>query len=153
MAYHRYHKMDTRIVRIFNTYGPRMRARDGRVVSNFVVQALRGEPLTIYGDGNQTRSFCFVSDLVEGITRLFHSDLVEPTNVGNPREFTVVQLAELVLRLTGSSSTIERHPLPVDDPRVRQPDITRARALLQWEPRVSLEDGLRQTIDYFRSRV
>jgi nucleoside-diphosphate-sugar epimerase len=130
-----------------------MRARDGRVVSNFVVQALRGEPLTIYGDGNQTRSFCFVSDLVEGITRLFHSDLVEPTNVGNPREFTVVQLAELVLRLTGSSSKIERHPLPVDDPRVRQPDITRARALLQWEPRVSLEDGLRQTIDYFRSRV
>jgi len=153
MAYHRYHKMDTRIVRIFNTYGPRMRARDGRVVSNFVVQALKGEPLTIYGDGSQTRSFCYVSDLVEGITRLFHSDLVEPTNVGNPREFTVLQLAELVLRLTGSSSRIERHPLPVDDPRVRQPDIARARALLQWEPRVSLEDGLRQTIDYFRSRV
>lgn len=153
MAYHRYHKMDTRIVRIFNTYGPRMRARDGRVVSNFVVQALRGEPLTIYGDGTQTRSFCYVSDLVEGITRLYHSDLVDPTNLGNPREFTVIQLAELVLRLTGSKSRIERRPLPEDDPRVRQPDITRARAKLQWEPAVSLEDGLQRTIDYFRTRV
>jgi dTDP-glucose 4,6-dehydratase len=153
MAYHRYHQLDTRIVRIFNTYGPRMRARDGRVVSNFVVQALRGEPLTIYGDGSQTRSFCYVSDLIEGIVRLFHSDLIDPTNLGNPGEFTVLELAQAVLRLTGSSSPIEHRPLPVDDPRVRKPDITRARAELGWEPTVALDDGLRRTIEYFRSRV
>jgi dTDP-glucose 4,6-dehydratase len=151
MAYHRYHQLDTRIVRIFNTYGPRMRPGDGRVVSNFVVQALRGEPLTLYGEGQQTRSFCYVSDMVEGIYRLFLSRDPEPTNIGNPREFTVRQLAEQVLALTGSRSTIERRPLPTDDPKVRQPDITRARALLGWEPTVELTDGLTRTIAHFRA--
>jgi dTDP-glucose 4,6-dehydratase len=153
MAYHRYHHIDTRIVRIFNTYGPRMRARDGRVVSNFVVQALRGEPLTVYGEGQQTRSFCYVSDEVDGIYRLFMSDHTEPTNIGNPNEFTVRQLAELVLKLTGSKSTLEKRPLPIDDPKVRQPDITKARALLGWEPKVSLEEGLKQTIAYFAQQL
>ena len=153
MAYHRYHGIDTRIIRIFNTYGPRMRARDGRVVSNFVVQALKGEPLTIYGEGQQTRSFCYVSDEVDGIYRLFMSDHTEPTNIGNPNEFTVRQLAEKVLALTGSASKIESRPLPVDDPKVRQPDITKARTLLGWEPRVSLEEGLRHTIAYFRNHL
>ncbi|HSB54458.1 MAG TPA: GDP-mannose 4,6-dehydratase, partial [Gemmatimonadales bacterium] len=153
MAYHRYHGIDTRIVRIFNTYGPRMRARDGRVVSNFVVQALQGAPLTIYGDGQQTRSFCYVSDLIEGIYRLFRSDHTDPTNIGNPHEFTVRQLAELVLRLTGSSSVIEAHPLPTDDPKVRRPDITKARRLLGWEPVVELEEGILRTIGYFRGRL
>jgi dTDP-glucose 4,6-dehydratase len=153
MAYHRYHGIDTRIIRIFNTYGPRMRARDGRVVSNFVVQALRGEPLTIYGEGQQTRSFCYVSDEVDGIFRLFMSDHTEPTNIGNPNEFTVMQLAQLVLKLTGSSSPVEKRPLPIDDPKVRQPDITKARALLGWEPKVSLEEGLSHTIAYFRERL
>ena len=150
MAYHRYHDLDTRIVRIFNTYGPRMRPHDGRVVSNFIVQALRGEPLTIYGDGSQTRSFCYVDDLIDGIVRLWESGTADPTNVGNPHEFTVRQLAELVLRLTGSRSPIVQKPLPVDDPRVRQPDITRARTTLGWEPQVALEEGLRRTIQYFR---
>ncbi len=149
MAYHRFHGIETRIIRIFNTYGPRMRARDGRVVSNFVVQALRGEPLTVYGEGEQTRSFCYVSDEVDGIYRLFRSDLTDPTNIGNPNEFTVRQLAELVLRLTGSTSRIEHRPLPTDDPKVRRPDITRARTLLGWEPTVTLEQGLEQTIAYF----
>ncbi len=149
MAYHRYHGVDTRIVRIFNTYGPRMRAHDGRVVSNFVVQALKGDPLTIYGDGSQTRSFCYMSDLVEGIVRLFRSDRTDPTNVGNPDEFTVRELAETVLRLTGSRSRIEQRPLPVDDPKVRRPDITLARQVLGWEPAVRLEEGLRRTIDFF----
>jgi dTDP-glucose 4,6-dehydratase len=153
MAYHRYHGLDTRIVRIFNTYGPRMRARDGRVVSNFVVQALKGEPLTVYGDGQQTRSFCYVSDLVDGIYRLFQSDHSEPTNIGNPNEFTVRQLADLVIRMTGSRSVLEKRPLPVDDPKVRQPDITRARSLLGWEPRVELESGLGRTIEFFRTRL
>ena len=153
MAYHRYHAVDTRIVRIFNTYGPRMRARDGRVVSNLVVQALRGEPLTIYGDGSQTRSFCYVSDLVEGITRLFQSDLVDPTNIGNPREFTVLQLAELVKRLTGATAPIVSRPLPTDDPKVRRPDITRARELLGWSAQVELEEGLQGTIDHFRKQL
>jgi dTDP-glucose 4,6-dehydratase len=153
MAYHRYHGIDTRIIRIFNTYGPRMRARDGRVVSNFVVQALRGEPLTIYGEGEQTRSFCFVSDEVEGIFRLFMSDHCDPTNIGNPNEFTVLRLAQTVLTLTGSKSPIEKRPLPIDDPKVRQPDITKARALLGWEPKVSLEEGLMQTIAYFREQL
>jgi dTDP-glucose 4,6-dehydratase len=149
MAYHRYHGVETRIVRIFNTYGPRMRPADGRVVSNFIVQALRGDPISIYGDGSQTRSFTYVDDLVEGIYRLFLSDRVEPTNIGNPGEFTVRELAELVLRLTGSPSTINHLPLPEDDPKVRQPDIAVARAVLGWEPRVPLEDGLRRTIPYF----
>ncbi len=153
MAYHRYHGIDTRIIRIFNTYGPRMRARDGRVVSNFVVQALRGEPLTVYGDGQQTRSFCFVSDLIDGIYRLFMSDHTEPTNIGNPNEFTVMQLAEKVLELTGSASAIVKRPLPTDDPKIRQPDITKARKLLGWEPKVPLEQGLPQTIDYFKSHL
>jgi dTDP-glucose 4,6-dehydratase len=150
MAYHRFHGIDTRIVRIFNTYGPRMRPNDGRVVSNFIVQALRGQPLTVYGDGSQTRSFCYVADEVEGITRLFHRGDAFPTNIGNPGEFTVQQLADLVLELTGSSSTIDRRPLPEDDPKVRQPDLTKARAQLEWEPTVSLRDGLTQTIAYFR---
>src|SRR5712664_204439 len=149
MAYHRYHRLDTRIVRIFNTYGPRMRPHDGRVVSNFIVQALKGEPLTVYGDGSQTRSFCYVDDLVEGIVRLFERGGPEPTNIGNPNEFTVRQLAALVLRLTGSRSRIMEQPLPTDDPKVRQPDIQRARETLGWEPKVSLEDGLRRTIEYF----
>ncbi|HSB54744.1 MAG TPA: UDP-glucuronic acid decarboxylase family protein [Gemmatimonadales bacterium] len=150
MAYHRYHGLDTRIVRIFNTFGPRMRAHDGRVVSNFVVQALKGEPLTVYGDGQQTRSFCYVTDLIEGIYRLFESDEVDPVNVGNPDEFTVRQLADLVLRLTGSKAAIELRPLPEDDPKVRQPDIGRAQALLGWSPKVPLEEGLGHTIEFFR---
>ncbi|MFN2317609.1 MAG: UDP-glucuronic acid decarboxylase family protein [Gemmatimonadales bacterium] len=153
MAYHRHHGVDTRIVRIFNTYGPRMRPHDGRVVSNFIVQALRGEALTIYGEGNQTRSFCYVSDLVEGIYRLFMSDRVDPTNVGNPTEFTVRQLAEQVLALTGSTSPLRTLPLPEDDPKVRQPDITIARAVLGWEPKVALREGLQDTIAYFRTRL
>jgi dTDP-glucose 4,6-dehydratase len=153
MAYHRYHKLDTRIVRIFNTYGPRMRPNDGRVVSNFIVQALRGEPLTMYGDGSQTRSFCYVDDLIEGIVRLFARGTEDPTNLGNPNEFTVRQLAERVLSLTGSKSKIVERPLPEDDPRVRRPDITRARKLLDWEPRVPLDEGLRRTIEYFRGIV
>jgi len=153
MAYQRYHGLQTRIVRIFNTYGPRMRPRDGRVVSNFIVQALLGEPITIYGDGSQTRSFCFVSDLVEGIYRLFRSDRGDPTNIGNPNEFTVTQLAELVKAMTGSSAPIVYHPLPTDDPKVRQPDITVARTVLGWEPQVTLQEGLARTIEYFRSIV
>ena len=153
MAYHRYHRLDTRIVRIFNTYGPRMRPNDGRVVSNFIVQALRGEPLTVYGDGSQTRSFCYVDDLIDGIVRLFERGSEEPTNIGNPHEFTVRQLAERVLALTGSAGPIVERPLPEDDPKVRQPDIGRARATLGWEPRVSLDDGLRRTIEYFRGQL
>ena len=153
MAYHRYHGVDTRIVRIFNTYGPRMRPRDGRVVSNFIVQALSGEPLTVYGDGRQTRSFCYVDDLVEGITRLFLRGSADPVNIGNPDEFTVLQLAELVLKLTAAPGPIVRKPLPVDDPKVRQPDIALARRVLDWAPTVPLEDGLRRTITYFRERL
>ncbi len=151
MAYHRFHKLDTRIVRIFNTYGPRMRPRDGRVVSNFIVQALNGEPLTIYGDGSQTRSFCYVSDEVEGIYQLFMRGDSEPTNIGNPVECTVKELASLVLQLTGSKSKIERRELPEDDPKVRRPDIARARTMLGWEPQVPLKTGLQETIDYFRA--
>jgi len=153
MAYHRYHGLETRIVRIFNTYGPRMRARDGRVVSNFIVQALKGEPLTIYGDGSQTRSFCYVSDLVEGIYRLFESDRIEPTNIGNPIEFTVRALAERVLQLTGARSKLVERPLPTDDPKVRQPDISIAQQLLKWEPQVSLDEGLERTIGFFRTKL
>ncbi|HEX6534973.1 MAG TPA: UDP-glucuronic acid decarboxylase family protein [Gemmatimonadaceae bacterium] len=151
MAYHRYHGLDTRIVRIFNTYGPRMRPRDGRVVSNFIVQALTGEPITIYGDGSQTRSFCYVSDEVEGIYRLFMKGDASPTNVGNPAEYTVRQLAELVLELTGSAAPLIERPLPEDDPKVRRPDITRAREMLGWEPKVELRDGVARTIEYFKS--
>jgi dTDP-glucose 4,6-dehydratase len=153
MAYHRYHGVDTRIVRIFNTYGPRMRPNDGRVVSNFIVQALRGDPLTVYGDGGQTRSFCYVEDEVEGIYRLFLSDRVEPTNIGNPDEFTIRELATKVLELTGSTSRIENRPLPTDDPKVRRPDISVARSVLGWEPKIPLEEGLRRTIPYFRELV
>ena len=151
MAYHRYHGMDTRIVRIFNTYGPRMRPNDGRVVSNFIVQALTSQPLTIYGDGSQTRSFCYVADEVEGIYRLFMRGDNQPTNIGNPNEFTVRQLAELVIDLTGTSSPIVQRDLPVDDPKVRRPDIGRAREMLGWEPSVSLREGVSRTIEYFRS--
>jgi dTDP-glucose 4,6-dehydratase len=150
MAYHRVHGLDTRIVRIFNTYGPRMRPHDGRVVSNFIVQALTGEPLTIYGDGSQTRSFCYVDDLVDGIMRLFEHGSPEPTNIGNPASFTVLELAELVLTLTGSGSRIEHRPLPTDDPKQRCPDISRARTTLGWDPKIPLEEGLRRTIPYFR---
>ncbi|MFL5382955.1 MAG: UDP-glucuronic acid decarboxylase family protein [Longimicrobiaceae bacterium] len=153
MAYHRFHGVETRIVRIFNTYGPRMRPGDGRVVSNFIVQALRGEPLSIYGEGKQTRSFCYVDDLVEGIYRLFLSDRAEPTNLGNPNEFTVRELAEEVLRQTGSASALEFRPLPEDDPQVRRPDIGVARAVLGWEPAVPLVEGLRRTIPHFRTLV
>ncbi len=153
MAYHRYHNVDTRIVRIFNTYGPRMRPNDGRVVSNFVVQALRNEPLTVYGEGSQTRSFTYVSDEVAGIEKLFLSDRHEPTNIGNQDEFTIKQLAEAVIRLTGSKSKIDYRPLPEDDPKVRRPDITVARQVLEWEPAINLEDGLNRTIPYFRDLV
>ena len=153
MAYHRYHGVDTRIVRIFNTYGPRMRPRDGRVVSNFIVQALLGEPITIYGDGSQTRSFCYVSDLVEGIYRLFRSNRHDPTNIGNPNEFTVTQLAELVKEMTGTKAPIVYQPLPTDDPKVRQPDISQARSELGWEPKVPLKEGLAKTIQHFRRIV
>jgi nucleoside-diphosphate-sugar epimerase len=145
--------MDTRIIRIFNTYGPRMRPNDGRVVSNFIVQALEGKPLTVYGDGSQSRSFCYVDDLIEGIMRLFDRGGSEPVNVGNPTEFTVRQLADIVLRLTGSSSEVTFEELPTDDPKVRQPDISRAAAELGWEPKVSLEAGLEMTVPYFRARL
>ena len=153
MAYHRFHGVETRIVRIFNTYGPRMRPGDGRVVSNFIVQALRGEPLSIYGDGGQTRSFCFVDDLVDGIFRLFFSERAEPVNIGNPVEFTVAELAERVLRLTESTSELGRRPLPEDDPKVRRPNIEVAREVLGWEPKVPLEEGLKRTIPHFRRLV
>ena len=150
MAYHRFHGLDTRIVRIFNTYGPRMRPRDGRVVSNFIVQALKGEPITIYGDGTQTRSFCYVDDEIEGIYQLYMRGDSQPMNIGNPVEHTVRQLAELVVELTGTTAAIVARPLPEDDPKVRQPDITRARSVLGWEPRVQVREGLARTIDYFR---
>jgi len=178
MAYHRYHAVDTRIVRIFNTFGPHMRPNDGRVVSNFIVQALEGKPLSVFGDGSQTRSFCYVDDLVRGITGLLflESDktleqrtdrkflvtrnegtdvcsMHDPVNLGNPRELTVLEIAKLILEFTGSSSQITYHPLPADDPKVRRPDISRARTLLKWEPQVELEDALRRTIEYFRKVV
>ncbi|MGH7258480.1 MAG: UDP-glucuronic acid decarboxylase family protein [Nitrospiraceae bacterium] len=177
MAYHRYHGLDTRIVRIFNTFGPRMRPHDGRVVSNFIVQSLQNKPLTIFGDGLQTRSFCFVDDLVRGIVALLmvKSDksvaertdrakfltkqaesldsIHDPVNIGNPRELTVREIAELIIKLTGSQSKIEKRPLPADDPKVRRPDITRAKGLLGWEAKVELEDGIRKTIEYFRQVV
>jgi dTDP-glucose 4,6-dehydratase len=150
MAYHRYHGLEVRIVRIFNTFGPRMRPRDGRVVPAFIQQALLGEELTVFGDGSQTRSFCYVSDLIEGIRRLLASDETEPVNLGNPREMTIQEFAETIIDLTGSDSPLSFHPLPEDDPKVRQPDITKARAVLGWQPEVSLEDGLAKTVEYFR---
>jgi len=153
MAYHTWHGLDTRIVRIFNTYGPRMRPRDGRVVSNFIVQALSNEPLTIYGDGSQTRSFCYASDEVDGIYKLFMNGDSNPTNIGNPDEYTVKQLAELVVELTGTRAPIVYEPLPKDDPKVRKPDITRARMMLGWEPKVHVRDGLARTIEYFEQHV
>ena len=149
-AYRRYHGIDTKIVRIFNTYGPRMRVRDGRAVPNFIAQALRGENLTVYGDGTQTRSFCYVSDLVDGILRLLRSETNDPVNIGNPNEMTVAGIAERIISLTASTSRIVHRPLPVDDPKVRQPDISRARQVLDWEPRVSLTEGLTETIAWFR---
>ena len=153
VAYHRYHGLDTKIVRIFNTYGPRMRIHDGRAVPTFIAQALRGEDLTIFGDGRQTRSFCYVSDLVRGIIALMHSPVNDPVNIGNPQEMTIEQIGRLIIAMTGSASRIVYRPLPTDDPKVRQPDITRARTLLQWEPRVPLEEGLTSTIEYFRTKI
>jgi dTDP-glucose 4,6-dehydratase len=153
MAYHRYHGLNTRIVRIFNTYGPRMRMRDGRVVPNFITQALKGEPLTVYGQGEQTRSFQYVDDLVAGIQKLLHSKENLPVNIGNPHEMTVLEFAKQIIQITGSKSTIVHKPLPQDDPQVRQPDITKARRVLGWEPKVQLEAGLSQTIEYFRDKL
>ena len=153
MAYHREHQLDTRIVRIFNTYGPRMQPHDGRVVTNFIVQALTGEPITLYGDGQQTRSFCYVDDEIEGLYRLFMKGDATPTNIGNPTEFTMRQLADLVVELTGSKSPIVNRPLPADDPRQRQPDISKARKQLGWEPTIPLRQGLVRTIEYFRPLI
>ena len=153
MAYHRVHNLNTHIVRIFNTYGPRMRLNDGRVLPNFMYQALRGEPITVYGDGKQTRSFCYVSDLVEGIFRLLFTDFHDPVNLGNPAEITILEFAEEVRKLAGSKSEVVFKPLPQDDPKVRQPDITRARQLLGWEPKVGRDDGLRRTMDYFKRKL
>ena len=153
MAYHRYHSLDTRIVRIFNTFGPRMRPRDGRVVPAFIQQALLDKPLTVFGDGTQTRSFCYVDDLVDGIWRLLNSDTNDPVNVGNPHEMTILQFAELIIEMTGGSSTIVHESLPVDDPKIRQPDISRAKSILGWEPQVSVRNGLEKTIDYFRAHL
>ena len=153
MGYHRFHKMNTHIVRIFNTYGPRMRLRDGRVVPAFIGQALSGEALTIFGDGSQTRSFCYCADLIDGIFRLSQSDFHEPVNIGNPREMTIKQFAEEIIRIMEAKGGIDFRPLPVDDPKVRQPDITRARTVLGWEPRVDFDEGIRKTIEYFRTRI
>jgi dTDP-glucose 4,6-dehydratase len=153
MAYHRYHHVNTHLVRIFNTYGPRLQANDGRVISNFMIQALSGEPLTIYGDGSQTRSFCFVSDLIDGIVRLSRSGEHMPVNIGNPDEWTILECANEVLAVTGSKSEIVRMPLPPDDPTRRRPDITRAQTLLGWQPKIALREGLERSLDYFRSSV
>jgi dTDP-glucose 4,6-dehydratase len=152
-AYHRYHGVDAKIVRIFNTYGPRMRLRDGRAVPAFMSQALTGEDVTIFGSGQQTRSFCYVTDLVDGIIRLMESNVNDPVNIGNPQEMTIEQIARAIIRLTGSKSQLVYRPLPEDDPKVRQPDITRARTLLGWEPKVGLEDGLTRTLEYFRTKI
>jgi dTDP-glucose 4,6-dehydratase len=151
MAYHRYHGINTRIVRIFNTYGPRMRINDGRIVPNFLKQALSGEDITVYGDGSQTRSFCYVSDLIEGIYRLMMSDYAEPVNIGNPEEMSVLEFAKVIIEITGSKSKIIYEKLPVDDPKVRRPDISKARQLLGWEPKVKLREGLSKTIEYFNN--
>jgi UDP-glucuronate decarboxylase len=153
VSYASQYGVGVRIARIFNTYGPRMDENDGRVVSNFIVQALRGQPLTIYGRGEQTRSFCYVEDLVDGLVRLMNSQVTTPVNLGNPGEFAILELAEKVIKFTGSSSRIEYHPLPMDDPKQRRPDITRARELLEWQPTIPLDAGLARTVDYFRRRV
>jgi dTDP-glucose 4,6-dehydratase len=153
MAYHRYHHLDTHLVRIFNTYGPRLQANDGRVISNFMIQALSGEPLTIYGDGSQTRSFCYVSDLIDGIVRLSRSSEHLPVNIGNPIEWTILECANEVLSVTGSKSEIIRMPLPPDDPARRRPDITRAQTLLGWQPKIALREGLERSLEYFRSTI
>jgi dTDP-glucose 4,6-dehydratase len=153
MAYHRVHGVKTRIVRIFNTYGPRMRVEDGRAIPAFLSQALKNEDVTVFGDGTQTRSLCYVSDLIEGIYRLMTSEEVNPVNIGNPSEMTMLQLAEEILRITGSKSKIVHKPLPVDDPKVRKPDITRARTILGWEPKVPLSEGLPRTLEYFRKKL
>jgi dTDP-glucose 4,6-dehydratase len=153
MAYHRYHGLNTHIVRIFNTYGPRMRLNDGRALPNFLYQALVGEPITVYGDGKQTRSFCYVSDLLEGIYRLLESDEHEPTNIGNPQEITILEFADRVRKLVGTNTPINFHPLPQDDPKQRCPDITKAKRILKWEPKVKLEDGLQTTYEYFKDKV
>jgi dTDP-glucose 4,6-dehydratase len=153
MAYHRYHGVDTKIVRIFNTYGPRMRVNDGRAVPAFMSQALRNEDVTVFGDGTQTRSFTYITDLVDGIIKLMLSSENDPINIGNPREMTIAEIAQTIIRMTGSSSTIVYKPLPTDDPKQRRPDITRARTLLNWEPKVELEEGLVKTIEYFRTKV
>jgi len=153
MAYHREHAMETRIVRIFNTYGPRMRINDGRVVPSFISQALRGEPITVFGDGTQTRSFCYCTDLIEGIYRLMLSGRSEPVNIGNPHEMTMLEFAQQIIRATRSRSRVVFRPLPQDDPKQRRPDITRARKWLRWEPRVALAEGLKSTITYFRNKV
>jgi dTDP-glucose 4,6-dehydratase len=153
MAYHRYHGVDTKIVRIFNTYGPRMRVNDGRAVPAFMSQALRHEDVTIFGDGSQTRSFCYVSDLVDGIIRLMLSETNDPVNIGNPHEMTIKEIAETIIRMTGSKSRLVHKPLPTDDPKVRKPDITRARTILGWEPKVPLDEGLTKTVDYFRQKL
>lgn len=153
MAYHNYHKIDTRIVRIFNTFGPRMRVKDGRAIPAFISQALKNEDVTVFGDGSQTRSFCFVSDIVEGIYKLLNSDVTTPVNLGNPYEMRLVEMAEKIVEMTGSRSKIVFKSLPEDDPKVRQPDISKAKNLLKWEPKVSLEDGLKETINYFRKKL
>jgi dTDP-glucose 4,6-dehydratase len=153
MAYHRYHGVDTKIVRIFNTYGPRMRVNDGRAVPAFMSQALRNEDVTVFGDGTQTRSFTYITDLVDGIIRLMLSNVNDPVNIGNPREMTIEEIARTIIRMTGAKSQIVYRPLPTDDPKIRQPDVTRARTLLQWEPKVALEEGLVKTIDYFKTKV
>jgi dTDP-glucose 4,6-dehydratase len=153
MAYHRTHGVETRIARIFNTYGPRMRLDDGRALPNFMVQALKGEDITVYGDGGQTRSFCYVEDLIDGIKKLLNSDEAEPVNLGNPEEISILDFAKEIVRLTGSGSRIGFNPLPQNDPKVRQPDITKAKRILGWEPKVSREEGLRRTLQYFRGKI
>jgi dTDP-glucose 4,6-dehydratase len=153
MAYHRYHKLETRIARIFNTYGPRMRLNDGRVVPNFILQALEGQDLTIYGDGSQTRSFCYIADLVEGIIKLLFSQETDPLNLGNPDEFSILDFAKVILEITGSRSRISHQPIPVDDPRVRRPEIAKALKILNWQPKISLKEGIRKTIPYFQEKL
>jgi len=153
MAYHRFHGVNTRIIRIFNTYGPRMRIYDGRVVPTLLCQALKGEKLTVYGDGSQTRSFCYISDLVEGIVRVMHSSINQPINLGNPRELSILDFAETIRKIIGKKLDIELKPLPEDDPKVRRPDITRAKSELNWQPVVELEEGLKHTIEYFKLRI